>query len=84
MGSSVRKYALLGLAAALLGASASAGETQASLMIGGPGSSSSEGFNDPGLLADGVTEASATLDLTFDDVTGDLTIVAALSRAPAA
>ena len=53
----------------------SAAETTSTIKVGGPGSCSSEGFNDPGLLADGVTEASADMDFTFDDATGELTLV---------
>ena len=48
-----------------LGAQAAA-QTTASINIGGRNSCSSEGFNDPGLLSDGITEASATYEFTLD------------------
>ena len=51
------------------------GTSQATIQIGGPGSCSSEGFDDPGLLSDGLTEASATLDLTLDTDANTLMVV---------
>jgi hypothetical protein len=60
--------------ALLLAGLASATETSAVLHLGGSGSVSSEGFNDPALLADGVTPATATLTFEFDDVTGILVL----------
>jgi hypothetical protein len=64
------------LAALLLGSSAAAFQvTNASLNIGGPNSCSSEGFNDPGKLADGVTVATAKFDFTLDAGTNTLTLV---------
>jgi hypothetical protein len=49
--------------------------TQSSLTIGGPGSCGSEGYNDPGLLNDGLTPASATYDFTLNAGTNTLTVV---------
>jgi len=58
--------ALLVCAIGLFGSVRSAQVTSSTVKVGGPGSCSSEGFNDPGRLADGVTEASATYALTLD------------------
>jgi hypothetical protein len=60
----------------VLGAPAAAFQiTNAKLYIGGPNSCSSEGFNDPGKLADGVTVATATMDFTLNTGTNTLTLV---------
>jgi hypothetical protein len=48
--------------------------TQAALAIGGPQSCSSEGFNDPGKLSDGITEASAVYTFTLDVGAATLTV----------
>jgi hypothetical protein len=61
-------------AALCLTSLAAATDTTATLYLGGPGSISSEGFNDPARLADGVTVATATLTFDFDDVTGILVL----------
>ena len=47
--------------------------TTASVTIGGPGSQSSEGIGNPGLLSDGTTPGSH-VDLTYDADTGLLTL----------
>jgi len=54
------------LATPLLGSLAAAQVTTDSIVIGGPGSQSSELFDDPGLLGDGLTEASAVYVFTLD------------------
>jgi hypothetical protein len=59
---------------AACGSSAAAQITNSTLHIGGPDSCSSEGFNDPGKLADGVTVATATFDFTLDAGTNELTL----------
>jgi hypothetical protein len=48
--------------------------TTDTLLIGGAGSASSEGHDDPGQLSDGETEASATFDFTFDPALARLTL----------
>jgi len=55
--------------------------------VGGPGSHSSEGTEDPGRLADGITAPTATLDFTYNAATGDsnhgtLTLVVANTSEP--
>lgn len=66
--------AVLTLMACLaLGSSAAAQLTASTLYIGGDNSCSSEGFNDPGLLADGQTVATATMKLTLNAGTNTLT-----------
>lgn len=52
-----------------LAASAHAGVTTASKTIGGPGGLSSCGTSNPPTLCDGVTQATATFDFAYDDVT---------------
>lgn len=60
--------------AAVLATSSTAQVTTDSITIGGPGSCSSEGFNDPGLLSDGLTEASAVYVFTLDTGANTLTV----------
>ncbi len=50
-------------------------QDSAAVPIGGPGSLSSSGFDDPGLLGDGETEARARLEFTLDDAASTLTLV---------
>jgi len=56
----------LALVLALCVSSASAQQMRGALFIGGPGSCSSSGLNDPGLLNDGVTAASSQWGLLLD------------------
>jgi hypothetical protein len=49
-------------------------QTTAGIVIGGPGSLSSEGSSDPGLLNDDLTPAAAILELTLDTVAATLEI----------
>lgn len=65
----------LPLSAALLATASDAQITTHSVTIGGPASCSSAGFNDPGLLDDGLTPASATYVFTLDAGTNTLTLV---------
>jgi len=61
------RYLLLALlAASLSGATTAAQITTDSIVLGGPGSQSSAGFDDPGLLDDGLTEAAAIYVFTLD------------------
>jgi len=65
----------LPLSAVLLSLFLGAGDpTSSSISIGGPGSCSSEGYDDPGRLSDGVTEASATFAFTLDPGLARLTL----------
>jgi len=61
--------------AMILSGTAAAEVTQAEFVIGGPGSCSSEGFDDPGRLSDGITEGAALYELTLDNVANTLTLV---------
>jgi len=54
------------LVTSFVGSLAGAQVTTDSIVIGGPGSQSSELFDDPGLLGDGLTEASAVYVFTLD------------------
>jgi len=69
---------LISIASALVGVAslANAGVTQVSLALGEAGSPGCTGPNDPPTLDDGVTRATATFDLSYDDATGVLTLVA--------
>ena len=62
------------LTALVLTLPTSADVTTSGVILGGPGSCSSEGFNDPGLLADGITPASAILHMALDTGTNKLTL----------
>src|SRR5262249_49699012 len=63
----------LSLSLVVLASFAGAQDTSA-ITIGGPGSMSSAGFNDPGLLGDGITPASARYQFALDVPNALLTV----------
>ncbi|HET6202747.1 MAG TPA: hypothetical protein VFI25_08085 [Planctomycetota bacterium] len=68
-------FLFLFLCAGALLASARAGVTTATKTVGGPGDFSSCGTANPPTLCDGVTQASATFQISYDDVTKVLVLV---------
>jgi hypothetical protein len=72
--SSPRSLLSLGVLCTLAMAGAAQDTSEAVILVGGPGSCSSEGTCDPGLLNDGATEASARLLFTLDRVSSRLTL----------
>lgn len=71
---SIPMSVFLPLFAALLASTSGAQITTHSITIGGPASCSSAGFNNPGLLDDGLTQASATYVFTLDAGASTLTL----------
>jgi len=72
--SSPRSLLSLGVLCALATASAAQDTSEAVILVGGPGSCSSEGTCDPGLLNDDATQASARLLFTLDRGSSRLTL----------
>jgi hypothetical protein len=62
----MRQLAFTLLSLSVLSSLAGAQITTDSIVLGGPGSQASSGFDDPGLLDDGLTEASAVYVFTLD------------------
>lgn len=62
------------VAGLLLGSGSLFAQSSAGISIGGPFSCSSEGFDNPARLADGITEASALLIFTLDNAEAELTV----------